>query len=530
MLRGETLEQRQLLATVGDLVWQDIDTDGIQDVGEPGVDGVSVELFTSGGATAGSTTTSGGGLFSFSGLAAGSYYLQVSPPQGFGLSPRDQGGDNAKDSDVDPLTLRSNTFSLTASQSDLSQDVGLSKLFVLDIPEVSLASDPALPIVGTLDVVFQVPAGMSDFLGGYNVGVQLVSADGNVQLVDADEPSNAIFPGRDPQVFGSGNVLLAFDALPSPGAENAILDGMGLIRIHYEIDAGVTSTFALEFDSQTTFLFDGQGNQITNVVLTGGQIRVGESAVVGRSVFYNNSAFDGNNAAADASDDGALAPDKAALLPGGTGAFANYTSYTKGLNGLMVDIAGLPGTPNAADFAFRMGNDNNPASWGLAPSPTSISVRPGAGVNGADRVTLIWPDGLIKKTWLQVTVLATANTGLGSPDVFYFGNAVGEVGNSTTNAVVSSADEALIRLNGRNALNPAPIDFRYDLNRDRVVASSDQALCRLNATNALNALRLIVTPSAAAEAGMAADRPLLDNSDTAQTGSTISLLARRRRR
>jgi hypothetical protein len=177
-----------------------------------------------------------------------------------------------------------------------------------------------------------------------------------------------------------------------------------------------------------------------------------------------------------------------------------------------------------------MGNDNNPASWGLAPSPTSVNVRAGAGVDGADRVTLIWPDGLIKKTWLQVTVLATANTGLGSPDVFYFGNAVGEVGNSTTNAVVSSADEALIRLNGRNALNPAPVDFRYDLNRDRVVASSDQALCRLNATNALNALRLIVTPSAAAEAGMAADTALIDHSDTAQTASTISLLARRRRR
>jgi hypothetical protein len=69
------------------------------------------------------------------------------------------------------------------------------------------------------------------------------------------------------------------------------------------------------------------------------------------------------------------------------------------------------------------------------------------------------------------------------------------VGNSTTNAVVSSADEALIRLNARNALNPAPIHFNFDLNRDRVVASSDQALARLNATNALSSLRLIVPPA-----------------------------------
>jgi hypothetical protein len=139
-------------------------------------------------------------------------------------------------------------------------------------------------------------------------------------------------------------------------------------------------------------------------------------------------------------------------------------------------------------------------------------------------VTLIWPDGQIKKTWLQVTVLASANTGLSAPDVFYFGNAVGEVGNSTTNAVVSSADEALIRLNGRNALNPAPIDWKYDIDRNKVVGSSDQALCRLNASNALNSLRLIVAP---AEAGMAGSDAALASGDL---GATSGQSGRRRRR
>jgi hypothetical protein len=245
--------------------------------------------------------------------------------------------------------------------------------------------------------------------------------------------------------------------------------------------------------------------------------------VAGRHIFYNNSAFDGNQPAAGASDDGAIAPDKTALLPGQTAGFANYTGYSKGINGLMIDLRRPAGAlpPTAADFAFHVGNDNNPSAWAAAPPPTSVSVRPGAGVGGSDRVTLIWPDAAIKKTWLQVTVLATANTGLSAPDVFYFGNAVGEVGNSTTNAVVSSADEALIRLNGRNALNPAPIDWKYDIDRNKVVGSSDQALCRLNASNALNSLRLIVAP---AEAGMVGSEAALI--DAALASSDLGVTSR----
>ena len=39
-----------------------------------------------------------------------------------------------------------------------------------------------------------------------------------------------------------------------------------------------------------------------------------------------------------------------------------------------------------------------------------------------------------------VTVLANETTGLAQPDVFYFGNAIGESGNSTTDAKVNAFD------------------------------------------------------------------------------------------
>ena len=56
-------------------------------------------------------------------------------------------------------------------------------------------------------------------------------------------------------------------------------------------------------------------------------------------------------------------------------------------------------------------------------------------------MTLIWEDGAIRNCWLQVTVLATDATGLTENQVFYVGNALGESGNSTADALVNATDE-----------------------------------------------------------------------------------------
>jgi YDG domain/Subtilase family len=214
------------------------------------------------------------------------------------------------------------------------------------------------------------------------------------------------------------------------------------------------------------------------------------TGVAGRYVFYNNSAWDGNSPAADPNDDQAVAPDKVPLLAGAA-TFANYTSYSRGINGIMVDIVGLSGTPTADDFIFRVGNDDNPTLWPTAPASSGITVRSGSGVGGSDRITIIWPDNAIQKKWLQVTAKATANTGLTSDDVFYFGNAIGESGNSSADAKVDPADELLARSHPRNVLNPAPIDFPYDYNRDKRVDPGDQLIARANQTSVITALRLI---------------------------------------
>ncbi|CAM2064350.1 Ig-like domain-containing protein [Sulfidibacter corallicola] len=80
-------------ASIGDFVWNDLNGDGVQDGGEPGLSGVTVFIDANengvldGGET--STATDGDGLYDFTDLAAGTYRIQVDESTvttGFGLS------------------------------------------------------------------------------------------------------------------------------------------------------------------------------------------------------------------------------------------------------------------------------------------------------------------------------------------------------------------------------------------------------------------------------------------------------------
>jgi len=215
-----------------------------------------------------------------------------------------------------------------------------------------------------------------------------------------------------------------------------------------------------------------------------------EPHVAARRVFYNNSSFDGNDPDLGAADGDAVAVDKTALLRGQSASFANYTSYHRGINGIIIDVFAPAGIITADDFRFHVGNDNDPAAWPKAPPPSGFQVQEGAGPGGADRVTFVWDDFAIRNQWLQVTVLAE-NLGLAENDVFYFGNAVGESGNSNADAHVSTADLLLARNNPRSFLAPPGVDFPYDFNRDGRVNVTDVLLARNNQTERGGGLELI---------------------------------------
>jgi subtilisin-like proprotein convertase family protein len=202
------------------------------------------------------------------------------------------------------------------------------------------------------------------------------------------------------------------------------------------------------------------------------------ASVVGRHLFYNHSVFDGNNPGADERDDNAIATDKEALLAGREARFGNLTSYSRGINGLMIDVQNLPEgtTPGVADFAFRVGNNKRTGDWATAPAPRSITVRRGAGTDGSDRISFVWDDGAVRNTWLQVTVMPTKNTGLAVADSFYFGNLVGETGSS--DGVVNIVDYNEARTWAASTAHR--VGDTYDFNRDGNVNAVDLALVRGN--------------------------------------------------
>jgi len=337
-------------------------------------------------------------------------------------------------------------------------------------------------------------------------------SDGAAFTVEIGGTTPGNTDGDHDQVSATGSLTIGANVVLAASSWNGFLPAIGdsftIIR-----RSGGSGAFAGLAEGATIGDFLGSGLRAV-ITYTGGDghdvvLTTIAAEVVDRSVFYNNSAFDGNDPAANVQDDDAIAPDKQPLLPGQTADFQNYTSYTKGLNGIMVDILGSPGTPTAADFEFKMGNDESPDAWTLAPDP-SITVRPGEGEGGSDRVTLLWPDydtvnpdpttQAVAKQWLQVTVKATANTGLAEPDVFYFGSAVGEsgLGNFGGAALVNAVDSGAVRDNPHNPfVDPAPIDDFVDYNRDEWVNAVDFGFVRDNATNPTTALQLITAPSAA---------------------------------
>jgi hypothetical protein len=110
---------------VGNFVWNDVDGDGIQDASEPGMSGVTVQLWNDARTMLiAQTTTNTSGNYTLLAPGAGSYRVRVVLPlSSDAFSPKDAGGNDLTDSDINPaggligftdtITLASNVISTT---------------------------------------------------------------------------------------------------------------------------------------------------------------------------------------------------------------------------------------------------------------------------------------------------------------------------------------------------------------------------------------------------------------------------------
>jgi protocatechuate 3,4-dioxygenase beta subunit len=111
--------------TISSFVFFDGQNTGTYHAGDAGVQGITVKLLNTAGQVVGSTTTDANGAYTFNGVAAGNYRVQVVAPQGSQFSTVEHASGNPQlDSDVNAQGL-SGSFSVVSNQTTTGENAGL---------------------------------------------------------------------------------------------------------------------------------------------------------------------------------------------------------------------------------------------------------------------------------------------------------------------------------------------------------------------------------------------------------------------
>ncbi|MCB0614256.1 MAG: DUF11 domain-containing protein, partial [Phaeodactylibacter sp.] len=157
-------------AFIGDFVWQDTNGNGIQDGREPGIPGVTVNLYADAnqdgvpdGAPIATDVTDANGEYGFP-VDPGSYVVEFVTPGGFNPTDANQGGDDTIDSDADPVTGQTGIITLSSGENDPTNDAGFYNIIDLELEK---SVNNLTPNVGD-NIIFTIVAtnqGPSDASG-----------------------------------------------------------------------------------------------------------------------------------------------------------------------------------------------------------------------------------------------------------------------------------------------------------------------------------------------------------------------------
>ncbi len=187
--------------------------------------------------------------------------------------------------------------------------------------------------------------------------------------------------------------------------------------------------------------------------------------------------------------------------------FANVSNFSLGINGIVLDVAGLASSAlTAADFAFKVSPQGlydttavQPDNWTTAATPTLIDVVP-ATTSTPARVRIEWTNNAIENRWLQIRVLANARTGLTTDQVFYMGHLTGEINGTLIGGayIVSNADLTAALPVG--ALGT--VDSVRDVDRNGLIVNRDFTLIRSSVVAGLALPNITIPASGSAREGL----------------------------
>lgn len=206
------------LASLGNFVWNDLNLDGIQDANEPGVPGVTVTLYNENNIPIGVTTTDANGLYQFTGLIPGNYYVEFTNlPSGYEFTDVDAGGNllESTDSDADPITGVTEWVNLLAGQNypDLDAGIFTEKAglgnFVWNDYDNDGIQDPGEPGIPGITVILYAADGITP------IASAITDANGAYNFVNLN-------PGT--YVVGFSNIPLGATFSPANQGGNDALD------------------------------------------------------------------------------------------------------------------------------------------------------------------------------------------------------------------------------------------------------------------------------------------------------------------
>lgn len=236
--------------TIGDLVFEDQNGDGVQDAGDTPLAGVTVKLLDGAGNVVQTTTTLADGSYLFSGVRPGTYQVEFAKPAGFTFTTRDVGGNDAKDSDADLVTGKTPLKTYISGDMDRDVDAGLWR-------PVTIGDKAWLDINGN---------GIQD--GGAEIGlagvtVKLFDANTGVLLGTqvTDAGGNYLFTGLKPGSFREEWTAPTGHVFTTPDQGSDATDSDVLAA---NLGSGSTAVFAVK-SGQADLTRDGGLYQLSTI-------------------------------------------------------------------------------------------------------------------------------------------------------------------------------------------------------------------------------------------------------------------------
>lgn len=338
--------------SIGDKVWNDLDQDGIQDANEPGIAGVTVELYNPGtdgipgtgdDVLLSTTTTDAYGNYMFTGLTNAFYHMKFTAPTGYSISPANAGGNDFADSDINGSGLTAGFWVGSNNIADVTWDAGM---YLTSPAGTASIGDKVWNDLNGNGVQDAGEPGMQ------GVAVTLYNNSGTpIDTVYTDINGNYIFPG-----LAAGNYTVGFSNLPA-----------GFAFTGQDLGANdATDSDVIPGTGRTGTIVVAAGAAITNVDAGLRQGTPAGTATVGNRVWYD---MDGDGLQ-DAGELGVAGVTVTLRDAGPDGIFGNgddvlRTSTTNALGDFV--FTGLPAGN------YRVEYSTLPAGFGTSPQNTGAN-------------------------------------------------------------------------------------------------------------------------------------------------------------